>query len=89
MQPLKMQGVDSFGSGIMLAMKLMTKPGEQSGIKRKAYVMIKQAFDENGIKLATPTVQVAGREEHATAAAGDMLRRRRAKAAQEALATVS
>ena len=48
--------------------------------------MIKKAFDENGIKIATPTVQVAGGEEHATAAAGDMLRRRRAKAAQEALA---
>jgi small-conductance mechanosensitive channel len=26
----------------------MTKPGEQFGIKRRAYVMIKQAFDENG-----------------------------------------
>jgi len=86
-QPLKMQGIDSFGdSGIVLAMKLMTKPGEQTGIKRRAYVMIKQAFDENGIKLATPTVQVAGGEENATAAAGDILRRRRAKAAQEALA---
>jgi len=86
-QPLKMQGIDSFGdSGIVLTMKLMTKPGEQFGIKRRAYVMIKQAFDENGIKLATPTVQVAGGEEHGTAAAGDMLRRRRAKAAQEALA---
>ena len=89
-QPLKMQGIDSFGdSGIVLAMKLTTKPGEQTGIKRRAYVMIKQAFDENGIKLATPTVQVAGGDEHATAAAGDMLRRQRAKAAQEALAAVS
>ncbi len=86
-QPLKMQGIDSFGdSGIVLTMKLMTKPGEQFGIKRRAYVMIKKAFDENGIKLATPTVQVAGGEENATAAAGDILRRRRAKAAQEALA---
>jgi small-conductance mechanosensitive channel len=86
-QPLKMQGIDSFGdSGIVLTMKLMTKPGEQTGIKRRAYVMIKKAFDENGIKLATPTVQVAGGEENATAAAGDILRRRRAKAAQEALA---
>jgi small-conductance mechanosensitive channel len=48
-QPLKMQGIDSFGdSGIVLTMKLMTKPGEQFGIKRRAYVMIKQAFDENG-----------------------------------------
>ena len=35
-QPLKMQGIDSFGdSGIVLAMKLMTKPGEQFGIKRR------------------------------------------------------
>ena len=52
-QPLKMQGVDSFGdSGIVLRIKLMTKPGEQFGIKRKAFVMIKKAFDDNGIKLA-------------------------------------
>ena len=59
-QPLKMQGVDSFGdSGIVLRIKLMTKPGEQFGIKRKAFVMIKKAFDDNGIKLAVPTVQVA------------------------------
>jgi len=82
-QPLKMQGVDSFGdSGIVLAMKLMTKPGEQSGVKRRAYVMIKQAFDENGIKLATPTVQVAGSDRPEAAAVGETLRRR--KAAQQA-----
>jgi len=31
-------------------------------------------------------VQVTGGEEHATAAAGDILRRQRAKAAQDALA---
>ena len=30
----------------------MTKPGEQFGIKRKAFVMIKKAFDDNGIELA-------------------------------------
>ena len=82
-QPLKMQGVDSFGElGIVLRMKLMTKPGEQFGIKRKAFVMIKSAFDDNGIKLAVPTVQVAGGEEHAQAVALDAVRRR-AKAAKE------
>ena len=63
-------------------MKLMTKPGEQTGIKRRAYVMIKQAFDENGIKLATPTVQVAGSDRPEAAAVGETLRRR--KAAQQA-----
>jgi moderate conductance mechanosensitive channel len=39
---------------------MMTKPGEQTTIRRKAYAMIKQAFDANGIKFAFPTVQVAG-----------------------------
>ena len=84
-QPLKMQGVDSFGdSGIVLRIKLMTKPGEQFGIKRKAFVMIKKAFDENGIKLAVPTVQVASSEEHATAAAETMRRRKAEKEIAEA-----
>ena len=41
-----MQGVDSFGDfAIVLRMKLMTKPGEQFGIKRRAFMMIKKAFD--------------------------------------------
>ena len=44
--------------------------------------MIKQAFDENGIKLATPTVQVAGSDRPEAAAVGETLRRR--KAAQQA-----
>jgi small-conductance mechanosensitive channel len=56
-----MQGIDSFGdSGIVLRMKLMTRPGEQFGIKRKGLMMIRQAFKENGIKIAVPTVQIAG-----------------------------
>ena len=59
----------SANSRIVLRMKLMTKPGEQFGIKRRAFVMIKKAFDENGIKLAVPTVQVSGGEDHASHAA--------------------
>ena len=40
-------------------MKMMTKPGEQFVIRRRAYALIKKAFDANGIKFAFPTVQVA------------------------------
>lgn len=82
LQPLKMQGVDSFGDlGIVLRMKLMTKPGEQFSIKRKALVMIKKAFDENNIKLATPTVQVAGGGDEGAAAAETLRRKKLAEAA--------
>ena len=34
---------------------------EQFVIRRKPLAMIKEAFDENGIKFAFPTVQVAVR----------------------------
>ncbi len=69
-EPLKMQGVEQFGDfAIQIRMKTMTKPGEQFVIRRKAYAMIKKAFDANGIKFATPTVQVAGGAEAAGAAA--------------------
>jgi len=68
-EPLKMQGVDELGDyAIQIRAKMMTVPGEQFIIRRQAYSMIKKAFDENGIKFAFPTVQVAG-EGEATAAA--------------------
>jgi moderate conductance mechanosensitive channel len=62
-EPLKMQGVEEFGDyGIQIRVKMMTKPGEQFAIRRRAYALIKKAFDENGIRFAFPTVQVAARE---------------------------
>ena len=54
---------------VQIRAKMITVPGEQFVIRRKAYAMIKKAFDENGIKFAFPTVQVAGKPEVATAAA--------------------
>jgi small-conductance mechanosensitive channel len=61
LEPLKMQGVEAFGDfAIQIRMKMMTKPGQQFSIRRRAYAMIKQAFDANGIHFAFPTVQVAG-----------------------------
>jgi moderate conductance mechanosensitive channel len=69
LEPLKMQGVEQFGDfAVQIRMKMMTLPGEQFVIRRKAYAMIKKAFDENGIKFAFPTVQVAGEGEPSTAA---------------------
>jgi small-conductance mechanosensitive channel len=60
---LKMQGVDEYGDfAIKVRLKLTCKPGEQFVIRRRAYGMIKKAFDENGIKFAFPTVQVTGGE---------------------------
>jgi len=85
-EPLKMQGIDSFGDvGIVLRMKLKTRPGEQFGIKRRAFMMIKSAFDENGIKLAVPTVQIAGGSEAEIAAAAQqtLAKRKAAQAAAE------
>jgi small-conductance mechanosensitive channel len=69
-EPLKMQGVEAFGEfAVQIRMKMMTLPGEQFVIRRKAFAMIKKAFDENGIKFALPTVQVASEVEPLQAAA--------------------
>jgi small-conductance mechanosensitive channel len=60
-ETLKMQGVEQFGDfAIEIRLKMMTKPGEQFVIRRRAYAMIKKAFDANGIEIALPTVAVAG-----------------------------
>jgi small-conductance mechanosensitive channel len=83
-EPLKMQGVDEFGeSGFVLRMKLKTRPGEQFTVKRRALMMIKKAFDENNIKLAVPTVQVAG-EDPVAAAAHKLRLKQQAEAAAAA-----
>ncbi|MFD1792411.1 mechanosensitive ion channel family protein [Ochrobactrum teleogrylli] len=80
-EPLKMQGIDSFGEySIILRTKLMTKPGTQFGIKRRANMMIKQAFEENGIKIAYPKVHVEGGSETA-AASHEIMRKMHAQAA--------
>jgi hypothetical protein len=68
LEPLKMQGVENLGDfAVQIRAKMMTLPGAQFVIRRKAYAMIKKAFDENCIKFAFPTVQVAGETEAAGA----------------------
>jgi small-conductance mechanosensitive channel len=69
LEPLKMQGVEQLGDfAVQIRAKMMTLPGEQFVIRRKAYAMIKKAFDANGIKFAFPTVSVTGEGEASTAA---------------------
>ena len=73
-EPLKMQGVEQFGDfAVQLRLKMKTKPGEQFVIRRRAYALIKKAFEANGIKFAFPTVQVAGGEEGRPAVAKQAL----------------
>ncbi len=68
-------GGEKFGDfAIQLRLKMMTRPGEQFAIRRKAYALLKKAFDENGIKLAFPTVQVSSREPSEPAAAQQALK---------------
>ena len=69
-EPLKMQGIEQFGDfAVQIRTKMMTVPGEQFVIRRKTLAMIKKAFDENAIKFAFPTVQVAGDREPVEVAA--------------------
>jgi moderate conductance mechanosensitive channel len=76
-EPLKMQGVEQFGDfAIEIRMKMMTKPGEQFVIRRRAYALIKQAFDANGLEFAFPTVTVAGGGEASGAVAQEALKLR-------------
>jgi len=61
LEPLKMQGVDSFGEyAIQVRMKMMTRPTKQFTVRRRAYAMMKEKFAANGVHFAYPTVQVAG-----------------------------
>jgi len=69
LETLKMQGVETFGNqAVTIRMKMMTKPGEQFVIRRKAYALIKKAFDTAGVAFATTTVHVAGGEASGAAA---------------------
>ena len=63
-ETLKMKGVEQFGEfAIEIRLSMMTKPGEQFVIRRNALAMIRNAFKENGIEFAVPTVQVSGERE--------------------------
>jgi moderate conductance mechanosensitive channel len=69
-ETVKMKGVEQFGDfGMELSFAFMTKPGQQSIVRRRAYTMIRDAFVANGIEFAHPTVHVGGDEKTAAVAA--------------------
>lgn len=66
---VKMKGIEQFGDyGMEVSFKLMTKPGQQIAVRRRAHAMIRDAFVANGITFAQPTVNVEG-DDRAGAAA--------------------
>ncbi|PZM15774.1 mechanosensitive ion channel protein MscS [Rhizobium tubonense] len=72
-ETVKMKGVEAFGDyGIDLSFAMMTKPGHQSTIRRRAYAMIREAFAANGIGFASPTVQVGSNDDQSASAAAAM-----------------
>ena len=80
-EPLKMKGVEEFGDyGIVLSFGMTLRPGQTTSIRRKAYALIREAFTENDIEFATPSVQVGGDERQA-AAVSTVTRLQQAKAA--------
>jgi small-conductance mechanosensitive channel len=85
-ETVKMKGVEQFGDfGMELSFSVMTKPGYQSVVRRRAYTMIQQEFAENGIHFAQPTVQVgSGEEKGAATAAATVVSLAQQKAAQAA-----
>jgi small-conductance mechanosensitive channel len=85
LETVKMKGVEEIGDfGIQLSFAFMAKPGHQSVVRRRAYTMIQQAFRDNGIEFAQPTVQVGGDDKSAAAAATTtaMMRKKAAEAVQ-------
>jgi small-conductance mechanosensitive channel len=86
-EPLKMKGVEKFGEyGIDLSFGMTLRPSAlQSAIRRRAYAMIREAFQENGIEFAQPMVQVGGDDKGEAkgggAAASAVLRAQQLKAA--------
>jgi moderate conductance mechanosensitive channel len=63
LEPLKSQVVFAMNDFAMqIRVKFKARPGGQFAVRRAAYDRIKRALAENGIKIAVPTVAVAGGE---------------------------
>ncbi len=89
-EPLKMKGVEEFGDyGLVLSFGMTLRPSPmQSFIRRRANLLLREAFLANGIQFAQPTVQVGGENAtgHSSAASLQVISRN-TNPAQEADAT--
>lgn len=69
-ETVKMKGVEQFNDfGMELSFAVMTRPGQQTAVKRRAQTMMRDAFMANGIEFAHPTVHVGSDISPAAAAA--------------------
>jgi small-conductance mechanosensitive channel len=58
-QTLKSQGVRRMEEfNMVVAVKFMTRPGEQWLVRRDAYMLVRDAFEANGIRMAERNVKV-------------------------------
>lgn len=81
LEPLKMQSLADFGEyGLQIKVKMKCRPGGQYMVRKKAYPLIKQKFDENGIEFAFPTVRIAEED------AGDLAGNEKAAVAEQLVA---
>jgi moderate conductance mechanosensitive channel len=65
-EPMKMQAIGDLGdAGVQIKVKMMCVPNGQYMVRKKAYPLIKQRFEENGIVFAYPTVKIADEGEGA------------------------
>jgi small-conductance mechanosensitive channel len=80
-ETLKLKGVEQIGDfGIEVSFTFTAVPGNQAMIRRSAQAMIREAFLENGIGFAQPTVQVGAYDRPDAAAAAMAMTRQRAQA---------
>lgn len=85
-EPLKMKGIEEFADyGMVLSFGMMLRPSPmQSFIRRRANLLLREAFLANGIEFAVPSVQVDADEKGNAAAAATSLRAQQLKAAAAA-----
>jgi small-conductance mechanosensitive channel len=57
--PLKSQGAVAIqGASYQIGIKFTAKPGEQFAVRRKAFLAVSKALEENGIKLFAPQLTI-------------------------------
>jgi small-conductance mechanosensitive channel len=69
-ETVKMKGVEQIGDyGMDISFAMKTKPGNQTGVRRRAYALLRDNFAANGIQFARPSFNVAGDDQPASTAA--------------------
>jgi small-conductance mechanosensitive channel len=58
-EPMKSQGAIGIqGASYQIGVKFTAKPGQQFAVRRRAFIAVSQALEENGIKLFAPQLTI-------------------------------